>query len=137
MGKSEPILKLIGTAAKGAYDRAEASSTAKAAAETSTNSQAWDDADSELTSKVDDAISSAGTVYTNFDTARDTNHKADLAAIVVMAGNVKDDVLALIAADNNLDALLATREAEYAAEWVAEGADVEGVFAEFSTIFGA
>jgi len=137
MSKSEPILKLIGAAAKGAYDRAEASSTAKSSAETSDNSKQWGGADSALTSKADDAISAAEAVYATFNTARDVNHKADLAAIVVMAGNVKQDVLDLIGADNNLAVLLETREGEYAAAWAAEGATVEGSFAEFSAIFSA
>lgn len=137
MGKSEPILTLIGAAAKGAYDRAEAATTAKSAAETSDNSKEWGGVDGQLTSKADDAIAAAEAVYATFNTAREANHKQDLAAIVVMAGNVKNDVLDLIAADNDLDALLATRKAEYAAAWAAEGATVEGVFAEFSAIFSA
>ena len=137
MGKSEPILTLIGAAVKGAYDRAEAATTAKAAAETSDNSKTWGGVDGQLISKADNAIDAAETVYTTFNTARDVNHKADLAAIVVMAGDTTEDVLALIDADNDLDALLETRKAEYAAAWAAEGATVEGSFAEFSAIFSA
>ena len=137
MSKRDPNLKLIGVAAKGAYDRAEASTTAKAAAETAANKSLWDKADTDLTSKADTAIAAASSVYNDFNSGRATKHAEDLAAIVVMAGNVKQDVLDLIAADNNLDALLATREAEYAAAWAAEGATVEGVFAEFSAIFNA
>ena len=137
MSKSEPNLRLIGVAAKDAYDRAEASSTAKASTETSDNSKAWGGQDGQLTRKADDAIEAAEAVYATFDTARDVNHKADLAAIVEMAGNTTNDVLALIDADNDLDALLETREAAYAAAWAAEGATVEGVFAEFSAIFSA
>ena len=137
MSKSQPILQLIGTAAKGAYDRAEAATTAKAAAETSANAKQWGNADSNLTTKADDAITAAGDAYNAFNTTRDTKHKEDLAAIVVMAGDVKQDVLDLIAEDNNLDALLATREAAYASAWAAEGATVEGVIAEFSAIFNA
>lgn len=137
MGKSEPILKLIGTAARGAYDRAEESTTAKAATETDANTSSWDKADADLTSKADGAISAASDVYSSFKNERATKHAEDLAAIVVMAGNVKQDVLDLIAADNNLDALLATREGEYLSAWTAEGATEEGVFAEFSAIFSA
>lgn len=136
MSKSQPILQLIGTAAKGAYDRAEAATTAKAAAETSENSKQWGGADGALTSKADDAIAAAGDTYNAFDAARDENHKADLAAIVVMAGDVKQDVLDVIAADNDLDALLETREAAYAAAW-AEEAIKEGSFEEFFAIFSA
>lgn len=137
MSKSQPILQVFGTAVKGAYDRAEAATTAKAAAEKEDNSKQWGGADGQLISKADDAIAAAEAVYATFNTAREANHKQDLAAIVVMAGNVKNDVLDLIAADNDLDALLATRKAEYAAAWAAEGATVEGVFAEFSAIFSA
>ena len=139
MSKSEPkILALIGAAAKDAYDRAEAATTAKAAAEeTSDNSKAWGGVDGQLTSKANNAIDAAETVYTTFDTARDVNHKADLAAIVVMAGNTTNDVLALIDADNKLDVLLEAREGEYASAWAAEGATVEGVFSEFTAIFNA
>ena len=134
--KIETNLKLIGVAAKGAYDRAEASSTAKASTETSDNSKAWGAEDGALDRKAEDAIEAAEEVYATFDTARDVNHKADLAAIVVMAGNTTNDVLALIDADNNLDVLLGHREAAYAAAWAAEGDD-EGVFAEFLSIFSA
>tara|TARA_B100001059_G_scaffold217581_1_gene236952 strand:- start:242 stop:655 length:414 start_codon:yes stop_codon:yes gene_type:complete len=137
MGKSEPILRLIGTAARGAYDRAEESTTAKAATETDANASSWDKADADLTSKADGAISAASDVYSSFKNERATKHAEDLAAIVVMAGDVKQDVLDLIAADNNLDALLATREGEYLSAWTAEGATEEGVFAEFSAIFNA
>jgi hypothetical protein len=136
MSKSQAILSLIGTAAKGAYDRAEASSTAKAASETSANSKEWGGADGQLTSKADDAITAAGDAYDAFNTARDEKHKQDLAAIVVMAGDVTDDVLELIAADNDLDALLETRKAAYAAAWAEEG-NKEGVFTEFEAIFNA
>ena len=134
--KIETNLKLIGVAAKGAYDRAEASSTAKAASETTNNSKDWSGADGQLTKTADDAIEAAEAVYATFDTARDVNHKADLAAIVAMAGDTTDDVLALIDADNDLDVLLGQREAAYAAAWAAEGDD-EGVFAEFLAIFSA
>jgi hypothetical protein len=134
MSKSEPNLRLIGVAAKGAYDRAEAATTAKGISEASDNAKDWSGADGQLTKTADDAIEAAEAVYATFDTARDVNHKADLAAIVVMAGNTTEDVLALIDADNDLDVLLGQREAAYAAAWAAEG-EVEGAFAEFSAIF--
>ena len=137
MSKSEPILKQLGTAAKAAYDRAEASSTTRADEEKSDNAKQWMEADLTLTSKADDAIEAAEAVYATFDTARDVNHKADLAAIVEMAGTTTDDVLALIDADNKLDVLLGQREAAYAAAFAAEGADVEGDITQFLSIFSA
>ena len=137
MSKSEPILALLGVAARGAYDRAEASSTAKAASETQANFKQWGAADGALSRKAEDAIEDAETVYENFNMARDVNHKADLAAIVVMAGDVTGDVSELIVNDNQLDILLGQREAAYDAEWAAVGATEEGDITEFLQIFSA